>query len=435
MSCATWLKRRRWLTGILSLGALAVLLVWLFRDDGADPRLRAFVRAHPPVDVIFTSRSDVASLVAAPPEGAVYSYPGQGLWQSREGRLRRLSASGKVYELTWGKELPDGGTLIDVMSPSVSLDGDKVVFAGRKSNGHGHFRLYEVDVDGGDLRQLTGGIDDPGCTVVPPMRYGKDGKVLSNDQRRKIDFDDIDPVYLTSGRIAFISTRVPDLGRGHARRASHLWVMNVDGTNKFPMSANRNSDRWPFLLQNDSLAFSLWSRNTEVVTADLKDAAYDELKLDEVEAVISRAKGGPVTIKLKMVKNQPGYYVGSYRASETGQHTIVIPLTGVSDVDAVEVDTSFDVTLPNLEASHVSLNEKTLRDTAEHSNGKYFHVDEVDELLATVPNRIKTIEIPAKPVMIFSPDDNEDRRFNLLLIAFVVLLGVEWSVRKACKLL
>lgn len=256
---------------LLAVGISIGFHLWE-RGDKPDPRLEAFVQRHPPVDIIFTSRSEPASFEAAAPEGEVYTYPGQPLWQAREGRLRRLSSEGKVFELTWGKSLPDGSTLIDVMSPAVSADGKKVIFAGRKSNeDRGHFRLYEVNVNGTGLRQLTGGSDDIGCVKVPPMRYGVDGKRLSDLERRRIDFDDVDPVYLPGGRIGFVSTRRPDLGRGHSRRASHIWMMRQDGDDKRPLSANRNNDRWPYFMQSGFLTFSLWSRNTEVVTSDRRE--------------------------------------------------------------------------------------------------------------------------------------------------------------------
>src|SRR5262249_4168418 len=144
---------------LLLLAASAVLLAvaggvacWLLtRPDPGDERLRAFVFARPPVPVVFTSRSEPASLDAAAPEGEGFVEPGVRLWAAREGRLRLLTPRGTVHELTWGKPLPDGGgTLTDVMSPSVSLDGRRILFAGRKGE-RGRFRLYEVGIDGSGL--------------------------------------------------------------------------------------------------------------------------------------------------------------------------------------------------------------------------------------------------------------------------------------------
>src|SRR3954447_4915926 len=66
-----------------------------------EPRLAAYVEQGASVSVVFTSRSEPASLEAAAPEGEVYQWPGQLLWQAREGRLRILEPSGQVRELSW----------------------------------------------------------------------------------------------------------------------------------------------------------------------------------------------------------------------------------------------------------------------------------------------------------------------------------------------
>jgi hypothetical protein len=176
-----------------------------------------------------------------------------------------------VHELTWGKQLPDGSTLIDVMSPSVSLDGERILFAGRKT-AEDHFRLYEIGVDGSGLRQLTGGPDDEGCVAVPPLRWRADGSTIPDAERRATDYDDVDPIELnfSDRRILFVSSRTPDLGRDHSRRSTNLWLLRSGGT-KGPITGNRNNDRWPYLLTSRYIAFSLWSRNREVIPADLSD--------------------------------------------------------------------------------------------------------------------------------------------------------------------
>lgn len=254
------------------LGAFA--LYWFaLRNDPGDPRLNAFVREKPPVPVVFTSRSEPAGFEAAAPDGEEFRYPGKRLWAAREGRLRVLTTRGTVHELSWGKPLPGGGTLIDVTSPSVSQDGSTVLFAGRKGGDDpGHFRLYEVKLDGSGLRPLTGGADDDGAVAVPPMRFQDDGSPVSDAERRRIDYDDVDPVELRTAprEILFASSRTPDLGRDHARRSTTLWVLHADGR-KTPATANRNNDRWPFVMSSGYAAFSLWSRNREVVTADRTD--------------------------------------------------------------------------------------------------------------------------------------------------------------------
>ena len=263
----------RWIAGATLLIVLAITIAWYASGNGlpaSDPALTRFVRSSPPCPIVFTSRTNAASLRAAADEGETFVYPGQPLWQAEQGRLRMLLPSGKVSELTWEKSLPDGSTLIDVMSPSVSPDGHRIVFAGRSSStAAGHFRLYTINTDGTGLRKLTGTAEDKGCTAVPPMRFAEDGKtLLSNRVREQTDYDDVDPVFAPGGHIIFASSRTPDLGRDHARRSTTLWIMREDGSDKKPLSANRNNDRWPSIVSNGYVIFSLWSRNREVISAD-----------------------------------------------------------------------------------------------------------------------------------------------------------------------
>jgi hypothetical protein len=234
--------------------------------------LRSSVHSHPAVPIVFTSRSEPASLQAAPPEADGFAYPGTIPWAAAEGRLRLLDTDGKVYELTWGRELWDGSTLIDVMSPSITLDGKRILFAGRKAPPDpGRWRIYEVGVDGRGLRQVTGLPDDPGCVLAPPMRYAADGSQLPMEERKRLDYDDVDPVDQALS-IVFTSSRLPDLGKDHTRRATQIWIWPTGQNSPYPLTANRNSDRWPFLtFAQDILVFSMWSRNREAVTEDLTD--------------------------------------------------------------------------------------------------------------------------------------------------------------------
>ena len=49
--------------------------------------------------------------------------------------------------------------------------------------------------------------------------------------------------------------------------------MRFDGGQKQPLTASRYNDRWPFLMTSNFLAFSLWSYNPEVLSADERTLA------------------------------------------------------------------------------------------------------------------------------------------------------------------
>jgi hypothetical protein len=253
-------------------GGIAAYFLYFGKGVPEARGLRGFVRSRPPVPVVFTSRTEPASFQAAAPAGEGFHYPGTIPWAAAEGRLRLLDSDGKVFELTWDRKLPDGSTLIDVMGPSITLDGKRVLFAGRKAPPDpGRWRIYEVGVDGRDLKQLTGGPDDPGCVALPPMRFAADGSLLPPDERRQVDYDDVDPTDLGNG-LAFASSRLPDFGRDHDRRATQLWMWTTGDAKPLMLTANRNNDRWPFLTFAEHLIiYSLWSRNREAVTEDASD--------------------------------------------------------------------------------------------------------------------------------------------------------------------
>ncbi len=253
---------------------MAIACVWGWFEAGRGvtippaAALMEHVRQRPTTALVFTSRSEAASLRPEAPESEPYRQPVQVPWAAREGRLRLLDDGGRLFELTWGRPLPDGSTLIDVMSPSVSLDGERILFAGR-TGANDRWRIYEIRVDGSGLKQLTGGPEDPGCIAVPPLRFRADGSRLSDQDRRKLDYDDVDPADLGPNGFAFASSRLPDLGRDHSRRATQIWTWALGAKAPEPVTANRNNDRWPVLIAGEQILFSLWSRNREAVTADL----------------------------------------------------------------------------------------------------------------------------------------------------------------------
>ncbi|MSR31845.1 MAG: hypothetical protein EXR99_10110 [Gemmataceae bacterium] len=252
-----------------TLSALLFLwLGWIWFFPKGDARLKGFVKNRPPYPIVFTSRTGTSSFIASSPKAPGFSFPGIAPWQEKEGRLRLLARHGEVIELTWGKKLPDGSTLLDVMGPNLSPDGKEIVFAGRKSGqAPSRFRLFSVHLDGSKLRQLTGLEDDPGCAALPPLRFDSQGNTLADAERKKIDYDDVDPFLLPGGTLVFASSRLPDLGGEFERRATQIWFKDP-GAHPRMASASRSNDRWPFVLLSRKMIFSSWSHTKEVLNPE-----------------------------------------------------------------------------------------------------------------------------------------------------------------------
>lgn len=178
-------------------------------------------------------------------------------------------------------------------------------------------------------------------------------------------------------------------------------------------------------LQTDRDRYELGEKIT--VSARLQDATYNPLTLPKVEATLQRGEGAAETISLLPVTNQPGSYEASLTARETGVHTLRIVTAAAAGSEGGTIETPFTVELPSVEANQVWLDKPLLRELAETSGGQYFEINELDKLVAAIPNKVETIEVRTKP------DPLWDVRG--MLIALVGLLGVEWLVRKRYKLL
>ncbi|MGL6195752.1 MAG: hypothetical protein ACRC2T_13130, partial [Thermoguttaceae bacterium] len=114
--------------------------------------------------------------------------------------------------------------------PDLSFDADKVLFSFKPANEKA-FHIYEVNLDGTNLRQLTGGI-----------------------------FDDLDPIYLPDGEnILFSTTR----GYTYVRcmpptNAYVLARMGLNSENLYILSQNNEPDYLPSLMPDGRVVFSRW---------------------------------------------------------------------------------------------------------------------------------------------------------------------------------
>ncbi len=144
-------------------------------------------------------------------------------------------------------------TLLDVpdgvaRDPEVHFDGAKVVFSMRR-NLKDSYHLYEINIDGSGLRQLT---------------FAK-------------DVDDLDPLYLPDGGIVFSSTREPKYCMCNRHIMANLYRMDADGANihqigKSTLFEGHSSlmpdgrvlyDRWEYVDRNFGDGQALWSVNPD----------------------------------------------------------------------------------------------------------------------------------------------------------------------------
>ncbi|NLC56472.1 MAG: hypothetical protein GX774_06530 [Armatimonadetes bacterium] len=135
-----------------------------------------------------------------------------------------------------------------VRDPDVHFDGKRVLFSLRRDrNDDAH--LYEVNVDGTGLRQLTTGAG----------------------------ISDIDPIYLPDGDILFSSTREPKVCQCNRHVQANLFRMDAAGRHLRQLGRNTLFeghpalmpdgrilyDRWEYVDKHFGPAFGLWTMNPD----------------------------------------------------------------------------------------------------------------------------------------------------------------------------
>ncbi|MDP6633343.1 MAG: hypothetical protein QGG42_00410 [Phycisphaerae bacterium] len=165
--------------------------------------------------------------------------------------LSPVRPDGKVTKLI--PEL-DGG-LFDRFD--LSYDAKRVVFSYRKNPKAG-LRIYEVGVNpdtgvmvSGSLRQLTSGGGD------------EDAEAIERNKNRIMcvgrEFDDMDPVYLPSGKIMFTSTRAMQVVFcAPGASVTNLFVMDADGKNLRRVSDSPVNETAPSVMDDGRVIYTRW---------------------------------------------------------------------------------------------------------------------------------------------------------------------------------
>jgi hypothetical protein len=199
-----------------------------------------------------------------------------------------------------------------------------------------------------------------------------------------------------------------------------FWIQSV----RYLVEGRSLEGRRRGYVQADRDRYEVGERIT--VTTRLQDAAYNPLAAPKAEGTLQVGSENPETVVLMPVSNQPGTFEATLTAKKTGRHSLRIR-TAAAEAEGSMIETSFDVVLPSVETNQVWLDKPLLKELAETSGGKYYDIDQLDQLAEAVPDKTRQIEVREKP------DPLWDVRGMMFVL--VGLLGVEWLVRKRYKLL
>lgn len=133
----------------------------------------------------------------------------------------------------------------NVRDPQLHYDAQKLVFA-YLPQGKRHYSLFEINLDGTGLRQLTGRGEDLAPGMEDYQTYSPPG------------WDDYEPTYLPDDQIIFCSTRANRYVQCWMTQVGTLYKCAPDGSNIRALSANVEHDNTPWMLANGQVAYMRW---------------------------------------------------------------------------------------------------------------------------------------------------------------------------------
>ncbi|HAK96498.1 MAG TPA: hypothetical protein DCM87_16290 [Planctomycetes bacterium] len=172
---------------------------------------------------------------------------------------KRGPRSGGMLSADWGcgarLAVVEGDSVVKVLAPElesaadpdVSLDGGKVLFAGRKRAGD-RWALYEINADGTELRQVFACEDDVRQPVYLPTVY----TIIA------------DPTKGTEPRehIGFVRFFAGSRGEHGDAPASALFSVKLDGTRPHRLTYSVSNDMTPAVLPDGRVLYASWQRAT-----------------------------------------------------------------------------------------------------------------------------------------------------------------------------
>ena len=125
----------------------------------------------------------------------------------------------------------------------LSFDAKKVVFSYKK-NQESNYRIYEVGIDGSNLKQVTFDEDESSLMKQFHGNYGR--------------YYDVDPCYLPNGRIMFASTRSRRAVSCHPSLVTSIYVVDADGKNMRCLSGGQFTELDPRVMDDGRVIYMRW---------------------------------------------------------------------------------------------------------------------------------------------------------------------------------
>jgi hypothetical protein len=163
--------------------------------------------------------------------------------------------------------------------------------------------------------------------------------------------------------------------------------------------------------------------DTVRVTARLFDAVYRPLVAPSVKVRVgAEGEADGSDIELMAVPGRDGVYAGSFTARRLGACAIRVTTEQIGGAPVERPSCLFLAELPNVEFVEPQLNPGLLQALTGSSGGSCLTLDQARDLPGRIPDRNETIVTRGKPIELWDT--------GRILVLLVILLGIEWFLRK-----
>lgn len=142
--------------------------------------------------------------------------------------------------------------------PAISFDASHILFAGKKTPDD-DWNIYEMDIDGSNVRQITNGIGDCRSPCYQPALYTI-APPKAKDQTTTVDSQEVTESWADMisirRQVTFISSEKGVLNEAGVMSATSLYSCQFDGTALWRLTFNLSGDMDPLIMQDGRLLFA-----------------------------------------------------------------------------------------------------------------------------------------------------------------------------------
>lgn len=277
---------------------------------------------------------------------------------------------------------------------------------------------------------------------MPPMFWSfpvQDAKpsarvLLEREDKERGGVDGRSPLLVTgqfgAGRTVFMGFNGTWRWRRVGRDAEYFekfWIQTI----RYLVQGRLSKGRRRGLLELNRKKYSVGEPVT--IHARLLNRAREPLVDPTITARLKSGKSESTEVQLKAIEGRPGEYEAVLRATHLGVNEISVELEGDKAGETLRIAQPFSVELPAIETRDPRLNRPLLKEIAEVSGGKYYEINQLNQVALDLPLRDETIVHSSKPMPLW--DNKYSSVGKYLMILLIVLLSVEWAVRKMVKLM